>query len=121
MDTADQMIRSMYYALTTLSTVGYGDFYPVSVAEKILGSIIQIFGVTFFSILMNGFIEVVVSIKEDNFRNHEEALQKWLFTPSHIVLRSLAERTRGEKDSRCEFSHAKDYCTCWYQGPGVLA
>ena len=71
------MIRSMYYALTTLSTVGYGDFYPVSVAEKILGSIIQIFGVTFFSILMNGFIEVVVSIKEDNFRNHEEALQKW--------------------------------------------
>jgi len=67
----------MYYALTTLSTVGYGDFYPVSVAEKIVGSIIQIFGVTFFSILMNGFIEVVVSIKGDNNSNYEDSLQRW--------------------------------------------
>ena len=62
----------MYYALTTLSTVGYGDYYPVSVAEKIFGSIIQIFGVTFFSILMNGFIEVVQSIKGNNFSNNED-------------------------------------------------
>ena len=46
MVTSDQLVRSMYYALTTLSTVGYGDYYPVSVAEKIFGSIIQIFGVT---------------------------------------------------------------------------
>ena len=30
----------MYYALTTLSTVGYGDFYPMSIAEKIVGSIL---------------------------------------------------------------------------------
>lgn len=61
----DKLILSMYYALTTLSTVGYGDFYPKSVVEKIVGSIIQIFGVTWFSILMNGFIEVVVSLNGD--------------------------------------------------------
>jgi hypothetical protein len=30
----------MYFALTTLATVGYGDFYPKSMAEKIVGSII---------------------------------------------------------------------------------
>ena len=40
MMTSDRLVRSMYYALTTLSTVGYGDYYPVSVAEKIFGSII---------------------------------------------------------------------------------
>lgn len=64
----------MYYALTTLSTVGYGDYYPSSIAEKILGSILQIFGVTFFSILMNGFIDVVLSIKGSNFSNNEDTL-----------------------------------------------
>jgi hypothetical protein len=53
----------MYYALTTLSTVGYGDFSPVSIAEKIVGAVIQIFGVTFFSVLMNSFIDVVQGMR----------------------------------------------------------
>lgn len=35
-----RLITCMYYALTTLSTVGYGDYYPSSIAEKIVGSII---------------------------------------------------------------------------------
>lgn len=35
-----RLITCMYYALTTLSTVGYGDFYPCSIAEKIVGSVI---------------------------------------------------------------------------------
>jgi len=35
-----KMVWCMYYALTTLSTVGYGDFYPTSIAEKVAGSII---------------------------------------------------------------------------------
>ena len=84
------MIRSMYYALTTLSTVGYGDFYPISVAEKIVGSIIQIFGVTFFSILMNGFIEVVVSIKGDNFSKNEDDLQRWF-----VLIRKIKNQPSG--------------------------
>lgn len=67
----------MYYALTTLSTVGYGDYFPYSIAEKIAGSIIQIFGVTFFSILMNGFIDVVLSIQASDFSNNEDNLQNW--------------------------------------------
>ncbi len=67
----------MYYALTTLATVGYGDYFPCSIAEKILGSIIQIFGVTFFSILMNNFIDVVLSMKSSNFNDNEDRLQRW--------------------------------------------
>jgi voltage-gated potassium channel len=55
----------VYFILTTLSTVGYGDYYPVSIIEKILGSIIMFCGVTFFSIMMSGFIEIVMSIKGD--------------------------------------------------------
>ena len=67
----------MYYALTTLSTVGYGDFFPTSIAEKIVGAIIQVFGSTFFAVLMNNFIDVVMSMKSSNFSDNENALQKW--------------------------------------------
>jgi potassium channel len=37
---SEKLITCMYYALTTLSTVGYGDFRPQTVVEKIFGSII---------------------------------------------------------------------------------
>lgn len=47
------VITLMYFMLTTLSTVGYGDYFPSSIAEKILGVIIQIVGVSVFSVLMN--------------------------------------------------------------------
>jgi len=69
----------MYYSLTTLSTVGYGDFSPQSIMEKIFGSIIQIFGVTFFSILMNKFQDIVVSIKGQNEGLNEQKLQQWFY------------------------------------------
>ena len=37
---AFRLITCMYYAMTTLATVGYGDYYPYSIAEKVFGSII---------------------------------------------------------------------------------
>ena len=73
------LIKCMYYSLTTLSTVGYGDFYPNSIMEKIFGSIIQIFGVTFFSILMNKFQDIVVSMKGQNEGQNEQKLQQWFY------------------------------------------
>ena len=49
----DRIIRCMYFMLTTLSTVGYGVYTPQSLPEKIFGCLIQIIGVTFFSIVMD--------------------------------------------------------------------
>ena len=77
--TKEKLVTCMYYSLTTLSTVGYGDSSPISIMEKILGSIIQIFGVTFFSILMNKFQDIVVSIKGQNEGYNEQKLQQWFY------------------------------------------
>ena len=54
-----QLVVSCYYALTTLSTVGYGDYYPVSDRERILAVIIMLGGVAFFSYIMGHFIEII--------------------------------------------------------------
>ena len=74
-----RLFTCMYFSLTTLSTVGYGDYMPLSIMEKIFGSIIQIFGVTFFSILMNKFQDIVVSIKGQNEGFNEQKLQQWFY------------------------------------------
>mgnify|MGYP002634111461 CR=1 FL=1 len=65
-DVFKKIITLMYFFLTTLSTVGYGDYYPSSISEKIVGIFIEIVGVTIFSILMNQFIEVVIKLMGDN-------------------------------------------------------
>ena len=46
---------SLYFALTMLSTVGYGDMYPISNLEKIVGVFCMMFGVALFSIIMAEF------------------------------------------------------------------
>jgi potassium voltage-gated channel Eag-related subfamily H protein 8 len=55
----DKLIISCYFALTTLSTVGYGDFYPVSQIEMLFGILIMLCGVAFFSYIMGSFIEII--------------------------------------------------------------
>ena len=55
----EQFVISCYFAITTFSTVGYGDYFPITINEKIFGSIIMLTGVTIFSILMTGFLDVI--------------------------------------------------------------
>jgi voltage-gated potassium channel len=54
---------AMWWAVATLTTVGYGDVYPVTVLGKILGSIISLLGVGLFAlpagILASGFAEEI--------------------------------------------------------------
>lgn len=47
-----QTITAMYYALTTLSTTGLGDFYPITDRERLLGILLIFFGVIMFSYIL---------------------------------------------------------------------
>ncbi len=54
---------SMWWGVATLTTVGYGDVYPMTAAGKIIGSIIAILGIGMFAlptgILGAGFMEEI--------------------------------------------------------------
>jgi hypothetical protein len=49
----------VYYAFTSLTTVGFGDFHPKSDAERITVSFILVFGVATFSYMMGIFIGIL--------------------------------------------------------------
>jgi amino acid permease len=57
----------MYFSFTSLSTVGFGDYEPVSDAERLVGAFVLLFGVAIFSYIMGIFIEIL-----DQFRNMNE-------------------------------------------------
>lgn len=49
----------MYFAFTTLSTVGFGDYYPKGDVERLVGGFVMLFGVAIFSYIMGKFIEIL--------------------------------------------------------------
>ena len=53
------MIRLLYFSFTSLTTVGFGDFYPISDAERLFIAFGLLFGVALFSYIMGEFIEMV--------------------------------------------------------------
>ena len=57
----DRLIKVWYFALTTLSTIGFGDMSPVSIQERFIGGFILIIGVAVFSFIMGEFIEILMS------------------------------------------------------------
>ena len=59
---------SLWWALATLTTVGYGDIYPITNLGKILGSIISLLGIGLVAvptgIISSGFMEIVKKKEE---------------------------------------------------------
>ena len=53
-----QFMTSLYFALTVLSTVGYGDYYPISNIEMITALAVMLGGVAFFSYIMGNLLEI---------------------------------------------------------------
>lgn len=61
-DPSYQYLVSLYWALQTLTTVGYGDVTPRSVYEKIAGLIWMIIGVGFYSFTIGNLASIFSSI-----------------------------------------------------------
>ena len=51
-------IICVYFAFTSLSTVGFGDYYPISNQERLFGAAMLLFGVAIFSYCMGKFVEI---------------------------------------------------------------
>lgn len=62
----EQAIIAVYFAFTSFTTVGFGDYYPVSDLERMVGAFLLLFGVAIFSFIMGKFIEMVDQIKVFN-------------------------------------------------------
>ena len=55
----EQAIKVCYFAFTSLSTVGFGDYHPESSIERVCGAFILMLGVAIFSGFIGTFIDVV--------------------------------------------------------------
>lgn len=54
----------LWWAVTTITSVGYGDYYPITTPGRILGGILSMLGVTMFGI-------VIALVTVELFRNEQ--------------------------------------------------
>ena len=63
---------TMWWAVATLTTVGYGDVYPITGLGRILASVVAILGIGLFAlptgILGSGFVEEIENSKKERDR-----------------------------------------------------
>ena len=55
-----RVLIALYFAFTTLSTTGLGDYYPVSDIERLVGAFILLIGVAIFSYIMGELLTMLI-------------------------------------------------------------
>ncbi|OMJ88353.1 hypothetical protein SteCoe_9768 [Stentor coeruleus] len=77
--TRSKVLYSCYYILTTISTIGYGDYHPQNVYEMGFILIIMLFGVTLFGLIMANFNSAIAYYTEATTgEDYIGSLNMWL-------------------------------------------
>ena len=72
------LVKLCYFAITTLSTIGYGDLHPVSVQERVIILPILMFGVAVFSLIMSQYIEILLNMNSLSENGQHKDLTMWV-------------------------------------------
>ncbi len=71
------VIDGVWWSVTTMTTVGYGDLVPVTNGGRILGMVLQISGVTLFGLLVATIaVHLTQAQDEYNFKRLHEILER---------------------------------------------
>ena len=95
----DQYVASLYWTITTLSTVGYGDIVPINNQERVLAIFIMVVGATVF-----GYVVANISTVVGNFNQLETKAAD-----------RLSEMVEFMKERSCPGSLIKEITTHYQQ------
>ena len=94
-DIEDIALRNAYYMLTTISTIGYGDFLPKNTYEMAFVAIVMLFGVTLFGFVLASFNSAMRFFNEIGKNYEIGKLNIWLESIENIkgkMKKSLRKR-----------------------------
>lgn len=86
-DLSQRTAKGTYYMLTTITTIGFGDFNPKSNSERIVMCGVFILGVALFNLSISQFTESLEQIKEIEAENEEEERLSMFFNMIQIFNR----------------------------------
>ncbi|KAL4468617.1 hypothetical protein ABPG74_005120 [Tetrahymena malaccensis] len=76
-----EFVASLYWVFTTLTTLGYGDFYGQTSYERIFTMFVQFLGVFIFAYMMGNINNLIEKLNDDHLeyiQNENENLDQWI-------------------------------------------
>jgi hypothetical protein len=118
MSDKDSMLILIYFAFTSLTTVGFGDFNPRSDAERLFTAFGLLIGVSLFSYIMSEFINMIekfndITCEDEGDLNKFFGLLKEFNNDEHINMelkRKIEQyfNHRWDEDRTCLFEFEID-------------
>lgn len=91
----DTYVEALYWTVTTLTTVGYGDITPETNAQKIFTMIIMSSGVAIYGYVIGNVATLLTNLDIERERHVQKMDQVNAFMRSHRVPFTLQERVRS--------------------------
>ncbi|TFE28219.1 potassium channel protein [Cohnella luojiensis] len=85
----DRWFNALYWVMTTVATVGYGDFYPTTVPGKTFAMFLYVFGIGLLSLVIGKIIDYFVEIH----RKRGAGLLKY-HGKEHIILINWSKKAK---------------------------
>lgn len=85
-------VTSMYWAMSTMATVGYGDVTPIQISEKLVAMAGMLVGVTIFAYIMSTVSSLLSTFNTQNIRAQETQRQLDSFCRTHKIPPVLARK-----------------------------
>ncbi|WP_310735522.1 potassium channel protein [Cohnella herbarum] len=85
----ERWFNAFYWVMTTIATVGYGDFYPTTVPGKAFAMFLYVFGIGLLSLVIGKIIDYFVEIH----RKREAGLLKYQGN-QHIILINWSKKAK---------------------------
>ena len=92
--TACRYITALYWASSTMATVGYGDVTPIQIPEKIVSMIGMLVGVTVFAYIMGTMSALLSTFSTHSQRIQDRQQQLDGFIRTHKIPQQLAVKLR---------------------------
>lgn len=88
-DPVTQYVRSLYWTITTMTTVGYGDISPGRTTEYLLASVIMLMGASLYAFIIGGLASLIGNLQaaKNNHWEHMESVEQYLRArriPAHL-------------------------------------
>lgn len=75
-----QYVRSLYWTITTMSTVGYGDITPNRTIEYLMASVVMLIGASVYAFIIGGLASLLSNIHaaKNSHWKHIESVEQFL-------------------------------------------